>query len=241
MKTILQASGLHKSFGKLLVLREVNFELEENETAVLLGTNGAGKSTLLKLLLGLDAPKQGSVQIFGRDPLKHGRAVRERIGYVPDHPDVYGWMTALDLFKFLKPAYPTWDDERARRFSEALRFPAKTPFKALSRGEAAKVMLAAALAPSPKLVVLDEAFARLAPPVREQVLEFFVAEAPLEGGAALVATHDLDVATRLADRVFMLEDGSLSEVRDIHATEGESVPTRLRALYGQTETESLAG
>ncbi len=241
MNTILQSSALHKSFGKLDVLRDVSFELAENETAVLLGTNGAGKSTLLRLLLGLDSPSSGGVRLFGLDPMKRGRVAREQIGYVPDHPDVYDWMTAQELFKFLKPAYPTWCDERASRFAEALGFPLKTSFKSLSRGEAAKVMLAAALAPSPKLIVLDEAFARLSPPVREQVLEFFVREAPLEGGAALVATHDLDVATRLADRVLMLEDGKLTEVDDLHATQGESVPTRLRSLYNSHNQEALAG
>ncbi len=241
MNTILSASGLHKSYGKLDVLHDVSLDLAENETAVLLGTNGAGKSTLLRLLLGLETPGRGDVQVFGLDPLKKGQTVRESIGYVPDHPDIYEWMTALDLFKFLKPAYPTWCDERALRFAEALRFPLKTSFKALSRGEAAKVMLAAALAPSPKLVVLDEAFARLSPPVREQVLEFFVREAPLEGGAALVATHDLDVAARLADRVFMLEEGCLTEVDDVHLADGSSVPARLRKEYGDEEPEALAG
>jgi ABC-type multidrug transport system ATPase subunit len=122
----------------------------------------------------------------------------------------------------------------------ALRYPRSTPFKAMSRGEAAKVMLAAALIPSPQLVVLDESFARLAPDARDEVLEFFVREAPLDGGAALVATHDLDVAARLADRVYMLEDTKLTEVDDLD-TGGGSVPARLRSLYGDTHEKALSG
>ena len=241
MNCILRATGLHRSFGKNQVLCGASMEIAAGETAVLLGTNGAGKSTLLRCMLGLDRPDRGQISILGRNPFQAERRVRELIGYVPDHPDVYPWMTAKDLFKFLKPAYPNWSEERAFRHAEALRCPLDTSFKSMSRGEAAKVMLAAALAPAPPLMVLDEAFARLAPPVREEVLEFFVREAPLDGGAALVATHDLEVATRLADRVFVLVAGRLSEAQDLHASDGQSVPARLRALYQAEGLGALAG
>lgn len=241
MNPLLEITDLTKSFRRKRVLEGVSLALRPDESVVLLGSNGAGKSTLLRCLLGLERPDSGSVSVLGRDPQRHGDAVRERVGYVPDHPDVYDWMTADELFRFLAPAYPTWSVERAERFAEALRYPRTTPFKAMSRGEASKVVLAAALVPAPPLVVLDESFARLAPDTRDEVLEFFVREAPLDGGAALVATHDLDVAARLADRVFLLEDTHLTEVDDLHETGGVSVPARLRALYDSPNSLPLAG
>ncbi len=241
MNTILRVSGLTKSFGELSVFDGVSFELREGETIVLLGTNGAGKSTLLNTLLGLEKPTRGTVEFLGSELRGSCESVLQSVGYVPDHPDAFQWMTALDLFKFLKPAYASWSDERAMRYADALRFPLKTSLGTLSRGEAAKVMLAAALAHSPKLVILDEAFARLSPPVRADVLEFFVREAPLEGGAAIVATHDLDVAARLADRVLMLQNGKLSEVDDLQDPQGGSVPGRLRSLYTNSTEGAIAG
>jgi ABC-type glutathione transport system ATPase component len=121
-----------------------------------------------------------------------------------------------------------------------LRAPLDVRFASQSRGEAAKGMLAAALAPAPRLVVLDEPFARLAPPVREDVLRVFLEEVPIEGGAALVATHDLDVAARVADRVLVLDAGRVVadvDVADLVASlEGRSgLPAALRNLYPDPE------
>ncbi|MCB9914580.1 MAG: ABC transporter ATP-binding protein [Planctomycetes bacterium] len=237
MTTLLCASALYKTYGERRVLVDAALELHADETVVLLGTNGAGKSTLLRCLLGLERPDLGEVRVLGATP----RRALDRVGYVPDQPDVDGWMTPRELYRFLAPHYATWDVQRATRFAEALAVPMATRFERLSRGEAAKAMLVAALAPAPPLVVLDEAFARLAPPVREEVLEFFVREAPTEGGAALVATHDLDVAARLADRVLLLDGGRLHEFHELHGEGGGPLPARLRSLYDGRATEALAG
>jgi ABC-2 type transport system ATP-binding protein len=134
-------------------------------------------------------------------------------------------MTARDLFRFLGAQTPGWSDERARELLERLGGPLERTFAAMSRGESAKAMLAAALAPKPRLLVLDECFERLAPPAREEVLSVVLAEAPAEGGALLLATHDLDVAARAADRVLVLDSGRL--VRDV------DVPTLLEAPAGR--------
>ena len=118
MNPILKITDLHKAYRENRVLDGVSLELRANETTVLLGSNGAGKSTLLRCLLGLERPDAGDVCVLGRDPQRRGQAVRERVGYVPDHPDVYDWMTADELFRFLQPAYPTWSRERAERFAK---------------------------------------------------------------------------------------------------------------------------
>ena len=154
-------------------------------------------------------------------------------------------MTARDLFRFLRGQYPSWSPTRAERLLECSNAPTDTRFDAMSRGEAAKVMLAAALAPAPALLILDEPFARLAPPTREEILKVFLEEAPCPGGAALVATHDLEVAARVADRVLVLEQGRLNgdfELEELLASSEEprSLAQRLRSLYGADKQEVLA-
>jgi len=236
MNALLSIKSLCKRFGRREALRGVSFELAPDTITVLLGSNGAGKSTLLRCVLGLLAPDSGSAHVLGRSPLREQRAVLASIGYVPDQADVYPWMTLRELFRFLRPQFPTWSDERARRLAERLEAPLEQPFASMSRGEAAKAMLAAALAHDPSLLLLDEAFSRLAPPVLEQVLATFVEEAPADGGAALIATHDLNVAARVADRVLVIDQGRLTADVEIEtlldAAEGaRSLPAALRDMY----------
>jgi len=244
MLSVLSVKGVSKRFGKREALCRLDFELLPDSITVLLGSNGAGKTTLLRSILGLVAPDRGAIGVLGRDPLREAAAVRQAIGYVPDQADAYGWMTARDLFRFLRAQYPSWSQERADRLLECLRAPDRTRFDAMSRGEAAKVMLVCALAPAPRLLVLDEPFARLAPPTREEVLKVFVEEAPFPGGAALVATHDLEVAARIGDRVLVLEQGRLTAEHELerlvaaHAG-ARSLPQCLRALYATNREEAL--
>lgn len=242
MTPILKVENLHKRFARRAALSGVSFELAADSVTVLLGTNGAGKSTLLRCIQGLLEPDAGRVIVVGQDPLRAPHQVRSRLGYVPDQSDAYPWMTLRDLFRFLCRQYPSWSDVRALRLAARLEAPLEQPFASMSRGQAAKSMLAAALAHRPPLVLLDEAFSRLAPPVLEQVLSIFLEEAPLEGGAALVATHDLDVAARVADRVLVLDRGTLTADVEVEAlleaADGAlSLPAALRALYPAPEAQ----
>ena len=102
----LHATQLVKRFGKNTVLDGVDFAPKKGQVTVLLGRNGAGKSTFMKLALGVLKPNSGTLTVCGLDPLKKARDVRRAVGYVPDKPDVYLWMTPADLFRFLRPQYP---------------------------------------------------------------------------------------------------------------------------------------
>jgi ABC-2 type transport system ATP-binding protein len=247
----LVAQGLKKRFGKRVVLAGVDLEVAPGLVTALLGENGQGKTTLMKLALGVLAPDGGTITVAGFDPLKQPRPLREQVGFVPAQPDAYGWMTVRDLFRFLAPQYPTWDRAYADALVVQLRIPEKTSFKAMSRGEGMKAMLAAALAPRPPLLLLDEPFAGLDPLVREEVLRGVIGE--LRGGerTVLLATHDLDVVARVADRVAILADGritkhgTLAEVLDgERSVEGDAIasaPKKLRdALEAARASEAAA-
>ena len=214
---VFAARGLAMRFGKRRVLDGLDLELVPGQVTALLGENGAGKSTLIKLALGVLKADQGSLVVAGCCPLRQPKLLRERIGFVPDVPDAYPWMTVRDLLRFLAPHWPTWDARLAESLVASLRIPTDTPFKSMSRGEGMKAMLAAALAPRPALLLLDEPFAGLDPLVREEVLRSVIGELRDGERTVLVATHDLDVVARIADRVAILAHGKIAR----HGTLGE--------------------
>ncbi len=229
------AHGVSKRFGKRQVLDRLELEVVPGQVTALLGENGAGKSTLFKLALGLLEADRGTLTVAGLDPRRDERRLRAAVGYVPDKPDVYGWMTVPDLFRFLRPHYPTWDVRYAAKLLEDLRIPVSTPFKALSRGEGMKAMLAAALAPRPRLLLLDEPFAGLDPLVREEVLRGVIGELRDGERTVLMATHDLDVVARVADRVAILAGGRI--VKHEAITEAITEPVAGSSARGSADDE----
>jgi len=233
MNDVLKIDGLHCGYGRSKqVLRGLDLQVAPGKVTVLLGANGAGKSTLLRVLLGVLRPERGTVRIFGQDPLRAHRAVLQRIGYVPDVPDVYPWMQPRELFRFLRPQYPRWNDALCSELCARLSVPLRTKFKALSRGQGMKAMLVAALAVEPELLLLDEPFAGLDPLVREQVLQGVV-EALRDGErTVLCATHELEIAARIADRVAVLHDGVIRKHGTLAEVLGEEEPRQVpQALH----------
>jgi len=224
------ASGISMRFGKRQVLSGLDFTLQPGCVTVLLGRNGAGKSTFFRLALGMLKPGAGSLTVCDLSPLKKARAVRQRIGYVPDKPDVYDWMTPRELYRFLAPQYPTWNEDVVARTAAQLGVPLDARFGGLSRGEGMKAMLVAALAPQPPLLLLDEPFAGLDPVAREDVLKGVIRA---DEHTVLCSTHDLDVAARIADRVAILSGGKIAAhgpVDEILGTEAGRAPERMKAL-----------
>ena len=207
---VFRAHDLRVRLGKNEVLRGADLVLEPGKVTVLLGENGAGKTTLLRLALGLIRPSGGSLRVFGHNPCRHARAVRERIGFVPAEPDAPKWMTLDDLCRFLRPQYPRWDDTVVDTLCAQLRVPRDRDFKAMSRGEGMKAMLVAALAPRPDLLLLDEPFAGMDPLARDEVLTGVLDALRDDERTVLCTTHDLDAAARIADHVAVLANGSVT-------------------------------
>ncbi len=210
MSEALRAEGIGIRLGKRPVLRGLDLALAPGTVTVLLGPNGAGKTTFLRLALGSLRPDAGTLRVLGLDPLREPRRLRERVAFVPAAPDAPGWMSVVELARFVRAHHARWNEARLAGMLAALDVPLDAPLRRLSRGQAMKATLAVALAPDPELVLLDEPFSGLDPLAREDFLRLFLAELAERGATALVTTHDLDVAARLADRVAVLHEGRIA-------------------------------
>ena len=211
---MITAQGISKRFGRNVVLDAFDFAPTPGRVTVLLGRNGSGKSTFLKLCLGVLKADTGELTA----------PPRCNIGYVPDKPDCYDWMTPRDLFRFLRPQYPTWNEDEVTRLCETFDVPVSTKFKALSRGEGMKAMLVAALAPNPELLLLDEPFAGLDVIARDEVLRGVITALRDGERTVLCTTHDLDVA----DEVALLGDGQIQSI-----TKTGVAPSAMRDLLAE--------
>src|SRR5438445_358254 len=148
------------------------------------------------------------------------RAVSERIAFVPDRPDAWGFMTVRDLARFLRAHHPRWNQGVADALFAELRVPTDRPLGKMSRGEAAKAMFAASLGHEPEVLLLDEPFGGLDPLVHDEVLAGMVGALGSGARTVLIATHDLDVAARVGDRVAVLAGGKIARDLPVGAAVG---------------------
>ena len=180
----------------------------------LLGENGAGKTTTIRALLGLIAPDGGRLEVLGLDPAREGLQVRRRVGYVPEQPALYDWMTVAEIGWFAagfhaEPA--TGGAGYLGRYGELIRgfdLPPGRKLRELSKGMRSKVSLALALASAPELLILDEPTSGLDLMVRREFLESMVDLAGA-GRTVLLSSHQIAEVERVASHVALLHHGRL--------------------------------
>ena len=207
MSSIFEFQGVTKRFGKQMALDKVTLQGERGQVIALLGENGAGKTTALKILLGLEAPDGGQSRVLDLDSQVHGEEIRRRVGYMPDRPAVYEWMTVREIGWFAAGFYPLGFQHRFEEIAQRFSLP-DVPIKSLSKGMQGKVSLALAMAHEPELLVLDEPTSGLDPLVRREFLESMV-DVASEGRTVLLSSHQIAEVERVADVVAILRGGQL--------------------------------
>lgn len=213
----LRADGLHKRYGKQEVLRGVNLQLRQGEVLGLIGRNGAGKSTLLACLLGLTRPDAGTASVFGQAALRMDDDAKARLGYVPQQPQAFGWLTVAELMRYLRQLYPVWDAGFVAALLKRWEVPVDKPIAKLSPGQAQRAAIVRALAPQPSLLVLDEPASALDPVARRELLRELALQAGESGTTVLFSSHIVSDLERVASRVALLHEGRLLLDTDIDA------------------------
>jgi ABC-2 type transport system ATP-binding protein len=199
---------LSKRYGPVAALRSVSFDVAAGEIFGLLGPNGAGKTTAIECILGLRRPDSGSIAIEGIDALADRDRARERVGAQIQSAALQDKITPREALKFFASFYgrPALASDLIERFE--LSHKADDPFDSLSGGQRQRLFLALAFVNDPALVVLDEPTAGLDSRARRE-LHRLIAEARTAGKSVLLATHIMEEAHALCDRVAVLHEGRI--------------------------------
>lgn len=225
MSVVLQCSELTKGYDGRPVVDAVSLELRAGEIVALVGLNGAGKTTLMRLMLAMTRANSGSVQIFGQDVQRAGRAVWARVGQMIETPFAYPeltvrenlWAAALLHGVPRRSAREAADQIAARLgLGPWLARRART----LSLGNRQRVGLASALVHEPRVLILDEPSNAL-DPAGVVLLRDRVQDMARGGAAVLLSSHHLDEMARVAQRVIVLHDGAVVGELDPHGRDLE--------------------
>lgn len=200
--------GITKRFGRVQALDSVSFSVPAGTLFAIVGENGAGKTTLIQILLGLLRADGGSAQVLGLDPARHGRRIRRMVGYVPEQPAFYDWMTVEELGWFAAALRGSETSSGFASYVQQFRVPTSARIGELSRGMRARVVLALALAHDPPLLLLDEPTGGLDALVRRDFMETMV-DLVARGKTVFLSSHEIDEVERVADYVAVLHQGKL--------------------------------
>jgi ABC-2 type transport system ATP-binding protein len=212
--SVIRVDKLTKRYGAQIAVDGLSMEIPEGSVFGLLGENGAGKTTTLQVLLGLLAGDGGKAEVLGLDPARQGLEIRRRVGYVPEQPVLYDWMTVSEIGWFAAGFHPNSQtgtaayQTRYAGLTEGFGLPPKRKIKALSKGTKAKVSLTLALASDPPLLVLDEPTSGLDALVRREFLESMV-DLASTGRTVLLSSHQISEVERVASHVALLQQGKL--------------------------------
>lgn len=209
---MLHISGLRKRFGEKEVLRGLDLAVPEKSIFGFVGRNGAGKTTTMKLVLGLMKPDAGEITVAG-EPVRFGQTPTNRhIGYLPDVPEFYPFMTAPEYLRFCGEISGLPRAETERRARELLEMVGlgqeKHRIRGFSRGMKQRLGIAQALLNRPRLLICDEPTSALDPVGRKEILDILLAVR--EQTTVLFSTHILADVERICTDVAFLEDGVLA-------------------------------
>ncbi|MFJ1608214.1 ABC transporter ATP-binding protein [Streptomyces sp. NPDC088253] len=207
--SVIEVTGLRKSYGGRPVVDGVSFAVEEGEIFGILGPNGAGKTTTVECVEGLRIPDGGRVRVTGLDPVADHEQVARVLGAQLQESELQAKLTvreALELYAAFYPHPADW-----RPLAERLGLTAKltTRFAKLSGGQKQRLFIALALIGNPRVVVLDELTTGLDPRARRDTWQL-IEEVRASGVTVLLVTHFMEEAQRLCDRIAVIDKGRVA-------------------------------
>ena len=214
----LQVTHLAKHFSGPDVLRDVNLTVESGALVAILGASGGGKTTLLRLIAGFDRPDAGEITLAGEVLAARGTCLRPEqrgIGYVAQEGALFPHLSVADNITFGLPRAARRARHRVTELLAMVDLPvsyADRAPQALSGGEQQRIALARALAPSPKLVLLDEPFSALDAGLRAETRLAVAAAIKAAGATAILVTHDQAEALSMGSMVGVLQNGILAQL-----------------------------
>jgi ABC-2 type transport system ATP-binding protein len=228
MSGVISVRGLVKRYGPKTVVDRLDLEVPQGAIYAFLGDNGAGKTSTIKVLVGMHPPDDGSARILGEDCWARAVALRHKIGYVPERPRFYEWMTVAEIGWFTGAFHNAGFIDRYQDWVGKLGLDSKKRLRDLSKGGYARVALALALAPDPEVLILDEPTSGLDLLTRRDFLASMVAMAA-EGRTILISSHGISELERIASHVGLLSHGRLLFSGPVEEVKRQFTRIRLRA------------
>ena len=225
----IETKNLKKTFGKYIAVDAVNLSINDGEIYALIGENGAGKTTLIKMLVGLLIPSSGNSFISGHDVMKKPLLAKQEIGYVPDDPSAYEYLTGLEFLMLTGRLRGMKGTEAKKRIEELLTiFPISdivpTSLAQYSRGNKQKIAVLAALITQPKILIIDEPIVGLDPSSIDILGKTLVKYAE-SGHTVFFVTHIMSFAQKFAKRVGVMKNGKI--VHQSQVNQGVELETLL--------------
>lgn len=213
MNAVIQAEALRKTFGELVAVDDLSFSIAYGECFGILGPNGAGKTSTIRMVYGFSPLTSGTLSVFGLDVTGHPRAVKARIGVCQQENNLDPELTVLQNLLVFARYFNIPAAEAGRRSRELLAFMAldhrqESRVVDLSGGLLRRLVMARALLNRPELLILDEPTTGLDPQSRHQVWER-LEELRADGLSILLTTHYMEEASRLCDRLIIMDGGRL--------------------------------
>ncbi|GFE86689.1 multidrug ABC transporter ATP-binding protein [Steroidobacter agaridevorans] len=204
----LAVRNLSKRYGSIQAACDVSFEIAAGEIFGLLGPNGAGKTSTLESLIGLIQPDAGEIEVCGIDARRHPQVAKAHIGAALQSTGLQDKITSCEALRLFADLYDRRVDLGTLLDRFGLRDFAHASFDTLSGGQKQRLALALAFVNDPQVIVLDEPTAGLDPRMRRE-FHTHIRQMKSEGRAVLLATHDMEEAERLCDRMAVLARGRI--------------------------------
>ncbi len=223
---MLRIEHLTKSYGEKKAVDDISLHIRAGEIFGFIGHNGAGKTTAIKACCGILGFEEGEIYVDGVSVKENPLACKEKIAYIPDNPDLYGFMTGAQYLHFIADIFKVSAEDRKARIEKYAEIFSLTEVLAqaistYSHGMKQKLALISALIHNPKLIIMDEPFVGLDPKAAHTVKEIMRGICK-DGGAIFFSTHVLEVAEKLCDKVAIIKEGKLVKVGTMDEVKGDT-------------------
>ena len=223
---MIEIKNLSKIYnGEKKAVDDISLTINDGEIFAFIGHNGAGKTTTIKAIVGILRFEEGNIFINGKSIKDNPIECKKQIAYVPDNPDLYENMKAIDFINFICDMYEVNETERKENIAKyakmfELEENLNDEISSFSHGMKQKVALIAALTHNPEVLIMDEPFVGLDPKAVYDMKEV-MKQMCKDGKTVFFSTHILDVAEKLCDRVAIIKQGKIVKVGKMEEVKGD--------------------
>ena len=222
---MIEIKNVTKKYGNNIALKDVSFTVNDGEIFAFIGHNGAGKTTLIKSIVGIHKFDEGDILINGKSIKLDPVLCKKEMAFVPDNPELYEQMKAIDFINFICDIYEVPQEIREKNIKKYAKLfeienNLNDTIESFSHGMKQKIALISALAHDPKILIMDEPFVGLDPKAVFDVKEI-MNEMIKEGKIVFFSTHILDLAEKLCSRVAIIKKGELVKVGNMNEIKGD--------------------